>query len=85
MVAKAAATDSNLSDDTKWADIKTILNYSFREWYEHMSPNWLGSGVNFKTTFYKATRPSAAIVNTAVPGINMTGTLHMADFVIYGG
>ncbi|MDD9820403.1 MAG: hypothetical protein OXR07_05940 [Nitrospira sp.] len=85
MVAKAAATDSNLSDDTKWADIKTILNYSFREWYEHMSPTWIGSGVNLKTTFYKATRPSVSIVSTAVPGINMTGTLHMANFVIYGG
>lgn len=87
MVATAAATDGNLSDDTKWADIKTILNYSFKEWYEHMSPTWHNDDVNLKTTFYKATRPNnVAIMPTAVvSGITMAGTVHMANFVIYGG
>lgn len=87
MVATAAVTDSNLSNDNRWADIKTILNYSFKEWYEHMSPTWHSSDVNLKTTFYKATRPNnVAIMPTVVSsGITMTGTVNMANFVIYGG
>lgn len=87
MVATAAVTDSNLSNDNRWADIKTILNYSFKEWYEHMSPAWHSDDVNLKTTFYKATRPNnVAIMPTVVSsGITMTGRVNMANFVIYGG